>query len=183
MQWGTLKTQKALEVLLYILSKGCTNMYNVLKVVYFADKKHLKKTGHTISKDRYIAMKSGPVPSGAYDLIKAVRAPVQSSMYNDYPELVKGSMAIDERDPYTLIPLRRPDLRMFSPADYSSLDEAISEYGQMPFSELKQKSHEELDYQKADQNDTMSFDYFVQSVDEDGNIRAFLQDCLEEAPC
>jgi uncharacterized phage-associated protein len=180
MQWGTFKAEKALEVLLYILSKGCTNMYNVLKVVYFADKAHLKRTGHTLFKDRYIAMRNGPVPSGTYDLIKAIRG---RSQFNDYHSLVKGTLAFENEASCILKPLRSPNLRMFSSADFLSLDEAISKYGYMSFEDLKNTSHQEIDFQRADENDLMSFDLFVQSVDENGSIRSFLQDCLEEAVC
>jgi uncharacterized phage-associated protein len=172
--------QKALEVLLYILSKRCTDMYNVLKVIYFADKNHLKRTGHTIFKDRYIAMKNGPVPSGAYDLIKAIRG---RSQFNDYHSLVTDAIAFEEATSYILRPLRSPNLKLISNADFLSLNEAISQYGEMSFEDLKNSSHKGLDYQHADENDVISFDLFVESVDEDGNIRAFLQDCWAEATC
>ena len=184
MEWGKFRADKALEVVLYILSKGCTNMYNVLKVIYFADKTHMKMTGHTIFKDRYVAMKNGPVPSGAYDLFKAAKNPVHSSNASDYDALVKDAVALEEGVSYIFKALRNPNLRMFSRADCVSLDEAIEKYGHMPIGDLITISHKGIDYIKADENDIMSFDLFVQSVDdENSSIRTFLEECMEEAVC
>ena len=183
MNWGTFRADKALEVLLYILSKGCANMYNMLKVVYFADKAHMKMTGTTIFKDRYIAMKNGPVPSGTYDLLKAVIDAGSSCRFNDYHLLVQDAITYEDGKAHFFKALRGPNLKVFSKADRVALDEAIEKYGHMSFSELKEISHEGIDYLQADENDVMSFDYFLQSVDEDGNIRIFLEECMEEVVC
>ena len=183
MNWGNFRAEKALEVILYVLSKGCTNMYNVLKVIYFADKTHMKMTGTTIFKDHYVAMRSGPVPSGAYDLFKAITTPSSSRGFNDYYNLVKDSIALEAGTTYIFMALRTPNLKVFSKADIFALDKAIEKYGHMPFTELKNISHQGIDYREADENDTMSFDLFLQSVDDDGNIRLFLEDCMEETVC
>lgn len=177
MNWGNFRADKALEVLLYVLSKGCTNMYNVLKVIYFADKNHMKMTGTTIFKDHYIAMKDGPVPSGAYDMLKAVKR------FNDYHHLVRDAIELEEGEEYIFKALRAPNPKLFSNADYSALDEAIEKYGHMPFGELKKISHNGIDYRQADENDIMSFDLFLQSIDDNGDIRIFLEDCMEKAVC
>ena len=79
-----------------------------------------------------------------------------------------------------LTPLRAPNLRVLSPADLSSLDTAISKYGKMSFASLKKISHGELDYVGADENDFMSFDRFVESLDNNEHIRSFIRDCVEE---
>jgi len=58
------RSEKVRQAVAYIASKlpGRENMYKVLKVMYFADKLHLKRYGRVIFGDRYIAMKHGPVP-------------------------------------------------------------------------------------------------------------------------
>jgi uncharacterized phage-associated protein len=130
-------------------------MYNVLKVIYFADKEYFKKMGHTLCEDRYVAMKNGPVPSGIYDLLKGIR---EGSQFNDYHALVTGTLAFEEEMSYILKPLRSPNLRLFGNADFLSLNEAIARYGFMSFEDLRNFSYQEIDYQCADENDLMSFE-------------------------
>ena len=45
--------EKAVEVILYIISKGCCNMYNILKVIYFADKERLDGWEHYVQRKLY----------------------------------------------------------------------------------------------------------------------------------
>ncbi len=175
MDWGVFRYDKAIEVLLYILSKDCRNMYNVLKVAYFADKEHMRRVGSTICKDRYIAMRQGPVPSGMYDLCKAVR----NSGKNNFGV----SDAVKARDPYDFVPLREPDMDFLSDVDIQCLDESIEKYGQMPFGRLKDLSHAEPEYKTAGENDEISFVEFVKSVDENGELLSYLKDILEEVEC
>ena len=64
--------EKAIETIIY-LSGYVDNPSHlgICKLLYFADKTSLEKYGRFIFGDDYLAMKAGPVPSGAYDLIKA----------------------------------------------------------------------------------------------------------------
>jgi hypothetical protein len=156
MNWGNFRADKALEIILYVVSKGCTNMYNVLKVIYFADKEYFKKTGHTLCKDRYVAMKNGPVPSAIYNLLTGMR---EWSQFNNYHALGAGTLAFEEEMSYILKPLRSPNLRLFGNADFPSLDEAIARYGFMSFEDLKNFSCQEINYQCADENDLMFFSF------------------------
>jgi len=141
-------------------------------------------TGQTIFKDRYIAMRNGPVPSGAYNLFKAAKNPAHFSNSSDYDALVKEAIALEDGAAYIFKALRSPNLRVFSQADRVSLDDAIEKYGHMPFNELMAISHKGIDYTEADENDTMRFDLFVQSVDDENHsIQTFLKECMEEGVC
>jgi hypothetical protein len=56
--------------ILYSLSKGEALEYlNLIKLLYFAERYHLRKYGSLIIPDRYIAMKLGPVQSQTKDLL------------------------------------------------------------------------------------------------------------------
>lgn len=48
--------------------------YDILKTLFVADKTHLNEYGRPITFDNYVAMKAGPVPSLAYDLLKENKA-------------------------------------------------------------------------------------------------------------
>jgi uncharacterized phage-associated protein len=49
---------------------GSLNKLKALKLVYFADRYHLRRFGRPITGDEYLAMPYGPVASGAKDLIE-----------------------------------------------------------------------------------------------------------------
>lgn len=69
-----LKIRGILHTQLYILNKT-KSLYltKMLKIMYFADQKHLVEYGITTSGDDYHAMEHGPVSSNAYDIINCVR--------------------------------------------------------------------------------------------------------------
>ena len=64
--------EKAVREILYIISKCCCNMYNIIKVTYFVDKERLSMVGSAILKESYMAMTAGPVACGFYDLLTDV---------------------------------------------------------------------------------------------------------------
>ncbi len=47
---------------------GAINKLKALKLIYFADRYHLRKYGRPITNDEYFAMKLGPVASGVKDI-------------------------------------------------------------------------------------------------------------------
>ena len=174
---GKTRIDKALEVILYVLSKGCTDMYNVLKVIYFADKAHIEKTSCTMYKEDYVAMKFGPVPSAAYDIIKDVDLDRPSS----FPGLnEKGAFKFTSK--YTLMPLREYNPDFFSDIDYDCLDAAVAQYGNMSMNDLISASHSQYDYVNSTRNDMIPFELLVESVDKDGTQKEHI-DNVKESVC
>jgi uncharacterized phage-associated protein len=142
--------QKALEVLLYVVQRHCTDMYCALKIVYFADKKHLARYGRLIAGDHYVAMSHGPVPSGLYDIVKFVRGDRTLALN------VPASEAFIMRE-YEIVPLREPNLDLLSESEQECLTESIREYGRKSFAELKRLSHDKA-FASADLNDFISME-------------------------
>ena len=64
--------EKLMQAAGYILKKYKyrLNYTKLMKLLYLADKEALKESNRSISGDSYVCMKSGPVLSGLYDLIK-----------------------------------------------------------------------------------------------------------------
>lgn len=138
----TFSPEKALEAILYIAAKlKEPTIHEVLKVRYFADKLHLAQFGWMASGDDYVAMKFGPVGSGTYNLMKTARGDESGFIHPRFAELVSGSLAVDP-DRRTLRGLRTPDLSCLSSSEVSSLDNAIGRYGNMPFDERTELSHD-----------------------------------------
>ena len=134
----------AIEVILYI-TKQCTNMYHVLKIIYFADKAHLAQYGQLMYHDTYLALSHGPVPSAAYDLVKYARG---DGIWNPGLRLDVG-FAVKK---HHLLPYREPNMDYLSESAVECLDAAILKYGKLSFDQLKQISHDEA-YQASDEND------------------------------
>ena len=147
--------EKAVEVLLYIAEK-CPDVYKALKVLYFADKEHLAQYGRLVCGNSYVAMSHGPVPSGAYDLIKYAR---RDGFWDDNVSAEKA-FSIESN---SIVSHRKADLRFLSESDRECLDAAIQRYGNMPFSKLKALSHDSA-FKSADQNDFISLDALAKSL-------------------
>lgn len=131
-----LNLDRSLNALLYVanhIAKEKRDIHKIFKILYFADMSHLNKYGRSITGDRYIAMKYGPVPSSIYDMVKIVRG---DSWYV-HDELkaffsVKGMY---------LTPLRDADMGYLSKSDVDELDESIKRYKDVDFSTMTNLSH------------------------------------------
>jgi len=66
----TFDYKKTTQALNYLAEKsgGQINRMRALKLIYFADRYHLRKYGRLITNDTYYAMDNGPVASGAKDI-------------------------------------------------------------------------------------------------------------------
>lgn len=64
--------RKATQALNYLAEKsgGKVNRMKALKLIYFADRYHLRKYGRLITNDTYFAMDNGPVASGVKDIVE-----------------------------------------------------------------------------------------------------------------
>ena len=69
----TIEPQKSTQALNFfaIQQGGQINKMKALKLVFLADRYHLRKYGRMITNDNYLAMKHGPVPSTAKDIAEA----------------------------------------------------------------------------------------------------------------
>jgi uncharacterized phage-associated protein len=141
---------KAVEVLLYVTTR-VPNLYHALKVLYFADKQHLARYGRFIYGDTYVAMRHGPVPSAAYDVLKEARGDALCPTGCHAEELFAP-------EGNEFFPRRDADLDMLSESDIECLDEAIAEYGHLAIGALKQVSHEDPAFQAVDENDAMTIE-------------------------
>lgn len=68
-----IKNKKIIEAISYVLSKKdfCFSKLKLVKLLFIADKTHLEDFGRTITEDRFVAMKKGPVGSKTLDFLNA----------------------------------------------------------------------------------------------------------------
>lgn len=122
---------KALNALLYISNNiaksSVADKYATLKILYFAEKKHLAAYGRLITDDRFAALKFGPVPSKSYDILDNELA------FGKYFRIISKSK---------IQPLLSADANHLSESDIECLGEAIKENKELDFVELMNKSHD-----------------------------------------
>jgi uncharacterized phage-associated protein len=96
--------KKAVQALNYFATQngGEIEKLHALKLVFFADRFHLRKYGRPITNDQYWAMKLGPVPSGVKDLFELDSAsPVERHYaeeffeHSDRPHSIRSTAAVD----------------------------------------------------------------------------------------
>lgn len=125
-----LNKEKTVATMLYVASKIPGIQYHqLLKIVYFADLKHLSEYGRQITGDYYVAMKDGPVASWLYDLLKKNKG-------EHYWHLFEVGWF------KKVTPKGEPDMNVFSKSDIECLDASITDNAGVSFGELKSRSHD-----------------------------------------
>ncbi len=126
------------STLLYILEKlgGEADFHKIFKILFFADKKHLVRFGSTITDDSYMAMDFGPVPSMAYDVLKALRGEGFMIDKKDY-----FTPYFELKNSFTVKALRKPDMDDISESEKMVIDEVIEECKHMGFAQRTSASH------------------------------------------
>jgi uncharacterized phage-associated protein len=163
--------EKAVETILFIAQNAPNpTTYWVLKILYFADKLHLQRFGRQICGDDYFALRSGPVPSLTYDMVKDVRDGRQS-LFSSH---ACSSFEVDKHS-NRITPLREPNLDLFSRSDIECIRQSIEENGQLSFTQLKEKSHDAA-YESADENDIIPIRQIIATLPNSELLREYV-DC------
>jgi uncharacterized phage-associated protein len=130
----TINTQKAITALLWIVQRGEANIYNAMKIIFAADKRHLNKYGRPVTGDKYVAMQFGTVPSWIYDATKLAKP---------------GLGFVKNGNSLALEPGKGCDIALLSDSDIEALEHGFGEYAGKDFASVKQKNHGEKAWQKA----------------------------------
>jgi uncharacterized phage-associated protein len=123
--------QKSIESILWLIQKGESNMYNILKMLFEAEKYHLNKYGRPITGDDYYAMDFGIVPTETYRMIR--------------DDLSRGSFCKEENN---MIKLREANLSHLSKSDVKALTHGYDKYAGLDFNQVMIKNHEESAWKK-----------------------------------
>jgi uncharacterized phage-associated protein len=148
---------KTLETLVLIAQEwpGITPFF-LAKVLFFADRDHLRSFGRPVTGDLYIAMADGPVPSRVYDLIKE-----NLDFFGD-PEAIVAAIRIDRNQRYTrLYSNREPDLNLLSETDITIVRDSIKFCKSQSFPELSNLTHQEPAWYQAAANSEMDPELLV----------------------
>lgn len=159
--------EKAVEALVYIASSFAgVGRFHAAKILYFAERNHLRAYGRPIVGDRYIAMENGPVPSFAYNVLKGTVHP------KDQP-IAEGALEplADKHYP-TYAAARQPDMDFFSASDIECLDAAIDYCRRRTFGAISDETHTHAAWAHADLNAPMDYAEFLEDVSEGAKAEA-----------
>jgi uncharacterized phage-associated protein len=169
--------EKALNIIVYLARKegGQIDLYKLVKMVYFADKRHLHEWGRTITGDRFARMRYGPTPSAVYDMIKAVRG--NNDWIRDLSTYFQ--VAGDNVIPSTEFEL---NMDLFSESEIEILDAISQENAGLTFDDLMKKAHDRawkdapchfMDEEDLAEGDSTLIEYIRQAAEDERYFEAW----------
>jgi len=164
--------RKALHAVLFVVTHlpKPANVYNVLKCVYYADRKHLQEYGRQIYGETFYALEHGPVPSAAYEIVKYANGRAKWDLR--FPEALE---LLEVNDIY-LIARGPADTDLLSRSDMACLLDAARKYGRMSFGRLKKLSHQGKAFENAGPNGEMKLSDLVGELKESEAVASHLRD-------
>jgi uncharacterized phage-associated protein len=135
--------KKATQELNFFAQKegGEINKLKALKLVYLADRYHLRKYGRLISNDTYFAMKLGPVASGVKDLAEV-------SEFLGEEEAAYSNRFITQTNRLILKSINSLEAEVFSDSDIEALNYVWDKFGHLDPFALAKLTHEYPDWKK-----------------------------------
>ena len=125
----TYREERAVQVLDYLANKLMgkrLSKLNALKLVYLADRYHLRKYGMPILRDEYYAMNYGPVASRTKRLIEQIG---KDPSITDFISVERGSRRTSSgRDVMYIASIRKPNLEQLSKTEVQALNVALTQW-------------------------------------------------------
>lgn len=131
-------TKKIIQALCYFASKEDNKVMDNMKaykLLWLADRYHLRQTGRTITGDTYYAMPHGLVPSDAKSVLENAKTKLRN--YKGYKEHY-----ISNHGSHEYMVVGDADLSMFSDSDQKAMDEVWNAFGKMNAKQLSELSHQ-----------------------------------------
>jgi len=157
------------QILKYIISKHPNpKIYNVLKMLYLADKIHLLEYGELMTSDTYKKMEHGPVASICYDILKFVRGTdynrvFDKSIKEEIKRNLNGKLEISTP----------PDMDYLSETNIECITKAIEQYGKYNSKELEELTHDAI-YDSVDFNQEITVFHMAKELDKTGKLTEYL---------
>ena len=180
--------KKSVQAINYFARKkdGQINKMKAIKLIYFADRYHIRKYGRPVVGDQYWAMKLGPVSSFTLHA-----AEFNDGLEKDCLQYAKAFLSHPKGDTKILniISKDKVDLKVFSQTDIEALETAFKEFGDKDQFELTDISHKypewlkhkrEIEVEKKKRVEMNYLDFF-NSKDDNSHIFNLSKEHLELA--
>lgn len=168
-------TKKIIQALAFIASRmkmRTLSSMKAYKLLWLADRCHLRLNGRTITGDRYFAMPKGMVPTDAKHLLDGDQTVMEtpSEYFKEWIEKIGN---------HSYKAVKEPDLTEFSKSDIDVLERVISFYGNKTARELSELSHKYPEWKRyeemlSDKKEKNSFpidmDLMFENSDEDTSL-------------
>lgn len=177
MERSTKKIIQALAYIAYQQADHKVNSMKAYKLLWLADRYHLRQYGRTITGDAFFALPHGVVPSDAKNVIEHQK----TNLPNDETYRDKYIKRIGKYDYQAII---APDMMVFSDSDQEALDKILQTYGYLDQYQLEKLSHKfpewlaykaGLEAEDAPNAYKIEIDYFFENVT-DGQSGLFVDD-------
>ncbi|MGN8022985.1 Panacea domain-containing protein [Phyllobacterium sp. 22229] len=122
------------------------SQYDVVKSMFLADRAHLNEYGRLISSDMYVAMKHGPVPTTAYNLLKGDQIAKRTHGIDDLPWQV--TEVGGGKKHYHAAEVGWVD-DFLAPSDKSAIATAVAKVKSLSFGQIRHLTHEDPAYLDA----------------------------------
>ncbi|MDR1911022.1 MAG: SocA family protein [Helicobacteraceae bacterium] len=133
------KEKTIIQAIYYLVkAKGSLDKRSALKLLFFADRYHLRRYGRMITKDTYYAMRNGAVPSLAKDLLKAGNIEIEK-VVTDYRD--KFLILLREYDIEAVEEVKPDDLDHLSKSDIEALEFSLNNFGRFDSDRLWELTH------------------------------------------
>ncbi len=168
-----LNRKKTHEVVLWVASKheGGMDYYRVLKTILDADVYHLNEYGRPVTGDEYVAMRYGPVPDFAYQLVKLDPLAIES-----VGEVALERLSHGHKD-FLIKATRAPDLKLLSESDIEALERSWGRCKDKTFDQLHAMYADHVAYKKVWANKTTDADVMnMADFVEDDSLREELKE-------
>ena len=141
------KYKKAVQALnlLATWSGGRLNKMKAIKLIWLADRYHLREYGRPIIQDKYVAMENGPVASGTRDLLQANGLGVSEEA------LSYSAQFITSVANYSYESIKEPNEKVFSKSDLIALEKVFATYGGNDQFAIRDLSHNFPEWRKFEE--------------------------------
>lgn len=138
--------KKAVQAINLLAKKegGDIDKLKAIKLIYLADRYHLRKYGRPVLNDHYVAMKRGPVASTVKDIVE-----LSDFLSEEEGEYAKKYL---NREGYKVKSVESVDKDVFSDTDEEALLFAYKNFGQLNHWNLVQITHIFPEWKKFEQD-------------------------------
>jgi uncharacterized phage-associated protein len=123
--------------------------YDIVKSLFIADRSHLNRFGRPITFDNYVAMKHGPVPSLAYDLLKSNRIALVKYGIDNLPWSSESAEPIGAGCRLFHSSRITNEDQILSPSDMAALRDALTVISSLTFGQVRELTHGDVAYKDA----------------------------------
>ena len=128
--------KKSLQVLYYLQSRsGISDKLSLLKLIFFADRYHIRNYGIPMLQDDYCAMTLGPVCSKTYGLIK--KGLYYDGLTNEGKAFVDGNLFCNG----DIVSVKDTGSEQLSASDLEALDFSIANFARFTPYQLSEITH------------------------------------------